>query len=164
MPSSEHSCIVASALSGQSSFKCLDDATCEFSATVLGRYDGLVALAAGGLRFYVHGPVADRLEAGTHIQGRGTLLLDHYAWFEGVGAFKDPPDLFYDAKVVRIRSVQIPERFVHRHDKGKVLPTRVESGNYSPKHVKELTTMKGQEFDEEFYLVDLDVRAIESAG
>ena len=56
----------------------------------------------------------------------------------------------------RIRRVQIPERFIRRHARGKVVPTRVQPGEYSEANVRELQTMEGQDFDEEFYIVGFD--------
>jgi hypothetical protein len=138
-------------------FKSYQDATCEFSGAILGRYEGLAAVEAGQFRFYVHGPATDHLERGARISGSGTLALDHYAWFEQVRSFTNPPNLFFETKIARIRKVQIPERFIQRHPRGKTMPTTVGPAEYTGEDVKELSTMKGQNFDEEFYLLDLDV-------
>jgi hypothetical protein len=143
-----------------SAFISNDDSTCEFSGVVLGRYDDLTALEAGGFRFYVNGPEADEFDRGAHLRGSGTLALDHYAWFENVSSFVDPPDLFFESIVLRIRKVRIPERFVHRQAQGKSYPTWVAPGEYSNADVEDLVTMKGQSFDEAFCLLDLDVPAI----
>jgi hypothetical protein len=146
--------------SSLTSFVSNDDATCEFDAIVLGKYGGLTALDAGGFRFYVNGREADSFDRGVHVTGSGTLALDHYAWFEGLDSFTDPPNLFYETTVTRIRKVRIPERFIHRHSSGKSLPTTVGPHEYSSEEVEELDTMNGQNFDEEFYLLDLDAPAV----
>ena len=141
-----------------------DDATCEFDAVVLGKYGGLTVLEAGGFRFYVNGKEADLFDRGVHLRGSGTLALDHYAWFEEVDSFSDPPDLFYETTVTRIRKVRIPERFIHRHETGKSLPTTVGPRDYSSEDIEDLVTMNGQSFDEEFYLLDLDAPAVVGTG
>jgi hypothetical protein len=84
----------------------------------------------------------------------GTLLLDHYIWVEYLASYSDPPDLFYNLRVARIRRVGIPDEFVSRHDPGKALPTRVAPANFGP--VEKLSTMEGQPFDEEVYVIDFD--------
>ena len=143
-----------------SSFVSNDDATCEFEGVVLGRYGGLTALEAGGFRFYVNGSEADAFDHGTYVRGTGTLALDHYAWFEGVRSFTNPPDLFFETTVVRIRKFSIPERFIDRHPHGKSLPTTLAAEDRSDDNSEDLETMKGQAFDEEFYLLDFDVPAV----
>jgi hypothetical protein len=143
-----------------SAFVSNDDATCEFDAVVLGRYGGLTAMDAGGFRFYVSGKQGEAFEPGTYVRGTGTLVLDHFAWFENVRSFTHPPDLFFETTVVRIRKFRVPERFIHRQAKGKALPTRVAVEECSDDDVEDLDTMNGQAFDEEFYLLDLDAPAI----
>lgn len=155
---------LTSASASALSFKSNDDATCEFCAEVLGRHNGLTAFGSGEFRFYIHDGTADQFERGSVVRGEGTLALDHYAWFENVGSFINPPDLYFDVSVVRIRKVRIPERFVDRYAGGKYLPTTVEPGDYTDDDVEELTTMRGQAFDEEFYLVDFETGAMAKAG
>lgn len=148
---------LAGASSKESWFKVHDDASCEFSGVILGRYDGLTALDVGNFRFYVHGTGSDRFNQGRYVRGTGLLAVDHYAWFEGVSSFVDPPDLFFRGTIVRIRQVRIPERFIRRDARGKTMPTSVGPGEYTIDDVEELVTMKGQAFDEEFYLLDVEV-------
>jgi hypothetical protein len=147
-----------------STFVSNDDATCEFNGVVLGRYGGLTALEAGGFRFYVNGNEANAFEPGSWVRGIGTLALDHYAWFEGVRSFANPPNLFFETLVVRIRKFRIPERFIHRHAEGKAMPTTVAAEDCSADDIEDLDTMNGQAFDEEFYLLDFDVPAIADGG
>ncbi len=120
----------------------------------------LIVLDAGEFRFHVCGATAAS-EPGDHVAFSGTLLLDHYAWVENLDSYPDPPDLFYNLRVVRIRRVKVPERFIARHDRGKSLPTRV--GPVDFEDVGELPTMVGQAFDEEFYVVDFDSAGLEDA-
>ena len=88
------------------------------------------------------------------VTGKGTLLLDYYIWVENLARYLNPPDIFFILEVTRIRKVQIPERFIHRSEKGKSGPTRVSPADFGI--VIDLETMVGQKFDEEFYLVDFN--------
>jgi hypothetical protein len=76
--------------------------------------------------------------------------------------YPEPPDLFYNLRVTRIRKVGVPERFVSRHERGKMLPTRVGPADFED--VEELATMKGQRFDEEFFVIDFDDTGLDGAA
>lgn len=123
---------------------------------VLRRYNHegkiLAVIEADDLRFYVDGPKAVALEADTAVQFEGTLLLDYYAWVEFLERYADPPDLFYNLMVARIRKVGIPDRFVQRSSRSVAYPTRVPPEAFGS--VEELETMVGQHFDQEFYIID----------
>lgn len=118
--------------------------------------DTVVIIQTGDFRFYILSEESDRYEQGRRYCAEGTLLLDHYLWVEFLDSYEDPPDLFFNLEVRRILRVRIPERFVARHDKGKSLPTRLVPEDYSASHVVELDTMKGQSFDEEFFVIEFD--------
>ena len=136
-----------------------DNAECQFCARVLQVHSGSDAIAVldtGTLRFYVNGSEITSFPPGSLVRGEGTMLLDHYLWVEFVDKRPDPPDLFYNLRVSRIRRVQIPGRFVARYDRGKHYPTRVSPSEFEPEHVVELETMVGQPFDEEFYILEFD--------
>lgn len=143
----------------------LGDAEYRGLAHVLSRYqvedDPLVVLDAGPLRFYVYTPDAAPLTPGDCVEFAGTLLLDHYIWAEYLHTYPDPPDLFYNLRVTRIRKVGVPERFVSRHERGKTLPTRVAPADFED--TEELATMDGQGFDEEFFIIDFDDTGLERA-
>jgi hypothetical protein len=132
-------------------------------ARVLRRYQGegspLVVLDAGALRFYVYSPEAEPLAPGDWVEFAGTILLDHYIWVEYLRTYPEPPDLFYNLRVTRIRKVAVPERFISRHERGKALPTRVGPADFEI--VEELETMRGQPFDEEFFVIDFDGTGLE---
>ncbi len=112
----------------------------------------LIIVDTGEFRFYIENPHLNRVSEGMLVSGRGTLLLDYYIWTETLHKRQNPPDIFYRLEVSRIRKVQIPERFITRHDRGKAYPTRVSPAD--SEDISELETMEGQKFDEEFYLID----------
>ena len=148
-------------------FDVREDGDCEFVADVIRQYiepkaSPVAVLDAGTLRFYLHGASASSFSPGERVSGHGTLALDHYLWVEFLDRYPDPPDLFYNFEVTRILRIRIPERFVHRHARGKSLPTTVPSGEYSAADVEVLDTMEGQSFDEVFYLLDLDSKGLEN--
>jgi hypothetical protein len=135
----------------------------EFTGTVLriyadGPQDVVVVVSSGGFRFYINRPL--RLDVGQRVRGSGTLLLDHYLWVEFLDRYTNPPDLFYQLVVERIRRVQIPESFVVRNQNGKTLPASLAATAYGEEHIVEIETMEGQAFDEEFYLLDLTEEGI----
>ena len=69
--------------------------------------------------------------------------------------------MFYKLKVERILKVNLPEKFVARHETGKSFPTRLIPEDYSVSDVEEINTMQGQPFDEEFYIIDFDGSELE---
>jgi hypothetical protein len=140
-------------------FESRPDATCEFSATALKNYredddDRIVVLDAGGFRFFINGRFPD-IEPGAVMGGGGRLALDHYIWVENLEKYEDRPDLFYKLRVERIRRASIPERFIARQARGKSYPSTIPLAECSPDQVTEIETMRGQRFDEVFYLLDL---------
>ena len=143
------------------------DATCSFVADVA-RYYGsagdtpVAVLDAGFFRFYIHGESARSVPVGDRVKGTGILALDHYLWVEFLAEYPDPPDLFYNLEVRRIRRVRIPQRFIRRHAGGKTMPATVGPGDYSGEDIQELKTMEGQEFDEEFYIIDFASAGLEN--
>jgi hypothetical protein len=152
------------AVSGEvDSFVHLGDGEYDFIGTILRIYpddsDAPVVVArCGDFHFYMNRPL--RLTEGERLRGRGMLLLDHYLWVEFLDRYSNPPDLFYQLIVERIRRVQIPLSFIARHGQAKSLPTSLPSALYDPAHVQEIETMDGQTFDEEFYLLDLDDQGV----
>ena len=147
----------------QSDFSHVGDARYVGSGQVLRHYandgDEIAIIEAGTLRFYVNGPKASKLRPGAAVQFEGTLLLDHYIWVEFLADYPDPPDLFYNLRVVRIRKVGIPDAFVRRHAKSLSYPTTVAPADFGA--VEELETMEGQEFAREFYVIDFDGAGLE---
>jgi hypothetical protein len=148
-------------------FENSDDGTCSFVAEVVRHYpsgDGpsIAVMDAGIFRFYVHGKGVEGLREHDRVAGNGELALDHYLWVEFLDQYANPPDIFYTLRVSRIRKIRIPERFVQRHDGGKALPTSVKPGEYLPEDVTELDTMAGQDFDEEFYIIEFDSAGLEN--
>jgi hypothetical protein len=153
---------------GPDSFEHLGNAEYRFRGSVLKAYDSkghiLVAVQAAGFRFYIVTAGDNALVRGTRVAGDGTLLLDHYLWVEFPRDYEDPPNLFYNLAVERIRKVTIPERFITRHASGKAYPTRLAPGDYAPPDVEDVETMEGQRFDEEFYILDFNGEGLEGAS
>lgn len=116
----------------------------------------IAVLDTGAFRFYIESDEAEHLEVATRVQGNGTLCLDYYIWVEFPDHYPDQPDLFYNLQVARITKVRIPERFVHRQEKGKSFPSRLVPTNLKPSDYEQLETMEGQRFDEEFYVIDFE--------
>lgn len=138
----------------------------EFCGSVLRNYnksDGtpILIIEAAEMKFYINSAEVFGYRSGQQIKGHGTLLLDHYIWVEFLDRYADPPNLFYNLKVNRIRKVQIPERFIQRNLQGKTLPTRVNVNELSADYLEEIQTMLGQSFDEEFYLIAFDSAGLE---
>ena len=141
--------------SQEESFVHLGGGEYEFTATVVKRYDArrITVLSSGDFRFYVTGVMAAGI--GDRIRGRGDLLLDHYLWVEFLNEYSNPPDLFYQLAVERIRRVRIPESLISRHPRGKAFPTSLGREQYDATEAIEIETMEGQASDEAFYLLDL---------
>ncbi len=136
---------------------------------VIRRYGGrfrpgsipLAVVEAGDFRFYISGTAARSLKVGRWISFEGALVLDHYVWVEFLSTYPDPPDLFYNLRV-RIRRVDIPDRFEARYPGGeKALPTLVRPPDFGS--VEEIETMEGQKFDENFFIIDFDGKGLEQA-
>jgi len=143
------------------SFEHLGEGEYRFCGTVLKVYEGddqdtLVVIQTGDFRFYIISDKPGRYVQGRRSCGEGTLLLDHYRWVEFLDSYEDPPNLFYNFGVSRICRVHIPEKFVSRHENGKSLPTRLVTNDYCASDVEEMSTMEGQSFDEEFYIIEFD--------
>src|SRR5436190_9553398 len=123
--------------------------------------DTVVILQAHDFRFYTMSEQPDSYVRGRRYCGEGTLLLDHYYWVEFLEEYPDPPNLFFNLEVSRILKVEMPERFVARHENGKSFPTRLVPEDYSASDVEELDTMEAQAFDEEFYVIEFDGSGLE---
>ena len=119
-----------------------------------------MVVSAGDFRFYINRSL--QVEERQYVHGRGVLLLDHYLWVEYLDRYHNPPDLFYQLLVERIRRIQIPESLISRYPKGKALPASLNPIAYDANTVTEIETMEGQEFDEEFYLLDLTDQGVGS--
>ncbi|MDQ3686993.1 MAG: hypothetical protein M3430_15560 [Acidobacteriota bacterium] len=156
-------------LNASDSFEHLGSGEYRFCGGVIKAYAGedreiVVVFQAGDFRFYVMSYEVGQYIQGQRYCGEGTLLLDHYYWVEFLSEYENPPNLFYNLEVSRIKKVKMPERFVARHEQGKSLPTRLVPEDYSESDVEELNTMEGQPFDEEFYIIEFDVYRSEGNG
>lgn len=141
------------------------DAEYRFAGSVLKVYsdppsDSIVIVQAGDFRFYMNSipkGIASPKE-NDYVEGQGRLLLDHYIWVEFLPEYRDPPDLFFTLRVVRIRSVTIPESFISRGDKAVSGPASLKHEDYSGAEIEEVERMTESNSDRNwrFYLVDFD--------
>jgi len=148
------------------SFEHLGKGEYRFCGTALNVYEKpddptITIIKTGEFRFYIMFEESNRYVQGKRYCGVGTLLLDHYSWVEYLSERENPPDLFHKLQVKRILKVNIPEKFVARHETGKSLPTRLIPADYSVSDVEEINTMQDQPFDEEFYIIDFDSSELE---
>jgi hypothetical protein len=63
--------------------------------------------------------------------------------------------LFYDFAIDKIRKVKIPEKFIHRHDKGFSAPTSLSTEDYNETNTEEIADMNDTKCDTFFFLLDL---------
>jgi len=122
----------------------------------------IAVVQAGHFRFYINSfpRGVPAVEEGDSVEGSGRLLLDHYIWVEFLSSYPDPPDLFYQLWVTRIRSVRIPESFVTRREKGKSYPASLGHEEYSAGSTEVVKRMDDTKGDEVFFLVDFDDRNV----
>jgi hypothetical protein len=146
-----------------SKFEQIKDAEYGFAGTVLKVYadppdSRIVVIQAGDFRFYMNSFPAGTpsLSEGERCEGYGRLLLDHYIWVEFLSTYPDPPDLFYPLRLIRIRSVRIPDSFIFRSEKGASGPASLTREEYSSENIKEVERMENSEGDWLFYIVDFD--------
>jgi hypothetical protein len=148
------------------SFEHLGKGEYRFCGTAVNVYESaddpaITIIKIGDFRFYIMSDESNRYAQGRRYCGEETLLLDHYSWVEYLSDRENPPDLFYNFTVKRILKVNMPEKFVARHQTGKSFPTRLVPEDYSVSNVQEINTMQGQPFDEEFYIIDFDSSELE---
>jgi hypothetical protein len=149
------------------------DAEYTFAGPVLKVYsdppDGQIAVVqAGDFRFYLNSfpkGIASPKE-NDYLVGHGRLLLDHYLWVEFLSEYSDPPDLFFTLRVVRIRSVTIPEPFISRTEKSVSGPASLKYEDYSSAEIEEVERMNesGSDRNWRFYLVDFDSSDVGAAS
>lgn len=140
----------------------LRDAEYAVTARVIRRYDDgagstFPVLEAGWFRFYSPTSAAAALPVGSVVHLRGRVALDHYLWVEFRTRYPDPPDLFYGVRVVRVRQVAIPERFVRRDARSVSHPTALAPGEYDLATVRDVSQVAELEDGPAFSLVDLDI-------
>ena len=92
---------------------------------------------------------------GQFISGTGQLLLDYYIWVENLSHYENVPDIFYNFVVDKILIVKMPEKFIHRHDKGLSAPTSLASTEYTDSDMIEIEDMHNERSDTSFYLLNL---------
>jgi hypothetical protein len=142
-------------------FERVRDAEYVATARVIQRYpDGISAtfpvFEAAGFRFYSPFQRAGEFPVGSIVRLRGTLVLDHYQWVEFLGQYSDPPDLFYNLRVARIRRIAIPARFIQRSTRTVVYPTSVGSEDYSPDGYEEVQGVEEGGSAPAFSLIDFE--------
>jgi hypothetical protein len=144
----------------ESYFKQIKDSDYSFSGQVIRNYkenDGqLIIIDTGTFKFYMEIPKKKlSLTVGQFICGSGSLLIDYYAWVENLRNYENPPDLFYNFKVAKIRKVQIPEKFIYRNDKAMSYPSSLSPNDCTENDILEIEDMDGDNGNTSFYLLDL---------
>jgi hypothetical protein len=140
--------------------KQIKDADYSFCGQVIRTYKQddaqLVIVDVGALKFYMEiRKDSLSLSIGQFICGSGPILIDYYAWVEYLSSYEDPPELFYNFSVSKIRKVKIPEKFIYRNDKGMSHPTSLSSPDYSLNDIVEIENMADDDGSTSFYLLDL---------
>jgi len=140
----------------------LRDAEYDITARVIRRYDDGVSspfpvFEAGWFRFYSPSAAVAGLAEGNSVRLRGTLALDHYMWVEFLGRYRDPPDLFYNVRVRRVRRVAIPTGFVQRGERSISHPAALAPGDYDADAVEEVQAVEQTEAGPAFSLLDLEL-------
>ena len=138
----------------------LRDAEYEVVGRVIRQYpEGLSSrfpvIESEWLRFYCPTSDASDLPLGSRVRLRGRLALDHYQWVEFLDRYPDPPDLFYPVRVVRIRRVEIPERFIDGSAESWH-PTFVGADEYHADDVHEVDMVRDDNERPSFSLIDLE--------
>ena len=139
----------------------IQDAEYAIAARVIRRYaesDGreFPVFEAVWFRFYCPSAPANGLPVGARVRVRATLALDHYLWVEFLERYPDPPDLFYNLRVTRIRQVRIPARFIARTEKSLSHPTSVAPADYGREDVIEVRRVAERDDGPAFSLVDFE--------
>ena len=137
------------------SFNQIIDSQYQFVGRIISKYGydfnhlHLYTIDTGETKFYI--VRKDNFSEGDLIEGQGELQVDPYDWLEFRNFHDDTPDLLFNLEVKRIRMVNIHERFIRKDGEPNgilFMPKK--------KNVQELFTMYGQNFDEEFYLIDFE--------
>ena len=133
----------------------------EFGGKIIRDYhdsdNRIIVVDTNSYLFYIE--IADTDTAnleGQFVFGKGQLLIDYYIWAEYLCNYKNAPDLFYDFKVDKIRKVNIPEKFIHRHNSGFSAPTSLSPNDYGADDIEEIEDMNDQKNDTSFFLLDLN--------
>lgn len=139
----------------------LRDAEYEVVGRVIRQYpegsSSFPVIESDWFRFYCpFSAAAADLPLGSRVRLRGRLALDHFGWVEFLDRYPDAPDLFYPVRVVRIRQVDIPERFIHRSEHGLAAPTALGTDEYHEWDVREVEMVSDRE-SESFSLLDLEL-------
>jgi hypothetical protein len=135
----------------------LRDAEYEVVGRIIRQYPGAPVIESDWFRFYCpFNAAAADLPVGSRGRLRGRLALDHFQWVEFLDRYPDPPDLFYSVRVVRIRQVDIPERFIHRSEQTLSHPTVIGTEEYHEDDVREVEKVSDRD-GELFSLLDLEL-------
>ncbi|HAK93849.1 MAG TPA: hypothetical protein DCM87_02265 [Planctomycetes bacterium] len=137
------------------------DAHYDATARVIRRYgdgisDTFPVFDAGDFRFYSPSWCTAGLPVGAVVRLQGRLALDHYLWVEFLDRYPDPPELFYNLRVVRIRTIVIPDRFIHRGARSLRYPTALSPTQYGDAAWRDAQRVEEHESGPSFSLVDFE--------
>jgi hypothetical protein len=143
-----------------SHFKQIKHSNYSFCGLVIRNYldseKQIIIVDTGDFKFYIEQfDKSFSTTVGQFISGTGQLLLDYYIWVENLSDYENAPDIFYNFSVDKILIVRIPEKFIHRHDKGLSAPTSLAPSDYADSDVIEIEDMRNEKSDTSFYLLNL---------
>lgn len=141
-------------------FRQLKNAEYEFSGQIIRDFKDtdirLIVIDTKQFLFYIElADLKTKTLEGQFIIGKGQLLIDYYIWSEYFCNYENVPNLFYNFEINNIRKVQIPEKFVHRHEKGFSAPTSLSTDDYDENDTIEIEDMNDNKSDISFFLLDL---------
>ena len=141
-------------------FKKVDIATYDFSGKVIGVYEdepdsNLIIIDVGVFKFYIISHNLHTAKINEFYKGQGTLLFDHFAWFENYTDYNNPPWLFYKFQVSKILKVKMPEEFINRYNNGFSFPSKLQPEEIRKTEISLIQSMENEDFNTEFYIISL---------
>lgn len=141
-------------------FRQLNNSDYSFCGQVIRNYqdndDQLIIIDTSTIKFYIEVPKKTFISTvGQFVCGTGQLLIDYYMWVENLKDYENPPELFYNFTIDKIRKVSIPEKFISRNGEAMSYPTSLSPSDYDSNDVVEIEDMRDDNGITSFYLLDL---------
>lgn len=130
-----------------------------FSGKVIRDYvlegNPLIVIDTGDFKFYVEPGKAFVPSSGEYVSGKGQLMVDYYNWVENLKSLENPPNLFYNFRIEGILKVDIPEKFISRHNKGISYSASLSHEQFGTEDITEIDDMEAEGGETCFYLLNL---------
>ncbi|WP_324677868.1 hypothetical protein [Hymenobacter sp. GOD-10R] len=141
-------------------FKQLYNSDYSFCGQIIRNYQDedsqLVIIDTSTVKFYIELPIQEfKAVVGQFVSGTGQLLVDYYMWVENLENYQNPPNLFYNFIVDKIREVIVPEKYIIRADRSISYPSSLSAKDYSENDIVEVESMDNNSENISFYLLDL---------